>query len=53
MLDHVGHKFDYREFFGNSHFMKQLERSYDFPVSVYQENEDGTRALVRVEHPAA
>lgn len=43
---------NFREYRGNAHFMKQLERSYDFPVSVYQENEDGTRELLRVENPS-
>lgn len=44
---------NYREHMGNAHFMKQLEREYAFPVSVYQENEDGTRELVRVEQSAS
>jgi len=42
--------FNYREYIGNAQFMSQLERQYDFPVSVYLETEDGTRELVRVEH---
>lgn len=41
--------FDFREYTGNAHFMSQLHRTYDFPVNVYRENEDGTRVLVRVE----
>jgi hypothetical protein len=40
---------NYREYMGNAHFMKQLYREYDFPVSVYRENEDGTRSLVRID----
>ena len=44
---------NYREWAGNNHFMKQLDRFYDFPVSVYKENEDGTRVLVRTEDSAS
>jgi len=40
-----------REWIGNNHFMKQLERQYNFPVSVYKEHEDGTRTLLRTEVP--
>ena len=40
---------DTREQIGNRHFMKQLEREYSFPVTVYKLREDGTRELVRVE----
>lgn len=40
---------NYREFMGNAHFMKQLEREYIFPIKVYKEAEDGTRELVRVD----
>jgi len=39
----------FREIIGNINWMKQLDRFYDFPVSVYKENEDGTRVLVRTE----
>ena len=42
-----------REIIGNQNFMKQLDRFYDFPVSVYKENEDGTRVLVRTEDSAS
>lgn len=42
-----------REIIGNINFMKQLEREYAFPVNVYQENEDGTRVLLRTEAPAS
>ncbi|MFD5308285.1 hypothetical protein [Streptomyces ardesiacus] len=40
-----------RDIIGGQHFMKQLEREYDFPVNVFQVNKDGSRALVRVENP--
>lgn len=40
---------NYREFMGNAHFMSQLDREYNFPVRVYQINEDGTRDLVRID----
>lgn len=42
-----------RDQIGEIHFMSQLERSYPFPVKVYRESEDGSRALVRVEVPDA
>jgi hypothetical protein len=42
-----------REWMGNAHFMSQLNRHYDFPIEVYRESEDGSRALVRVEYSAA
>lgn len=42
-----------REWMGNAHFMSQLNRSYSFPIEVYRESEDGSRALVRVEYPTA
>jgi hypothetical protein len=48
-LDHYVSSF--REYAGNAHFMKQLEREYSFPVNVFQTTEDGSRALVRVENP--
>lgn len=44
---------NYREFIGNAHFMRQLEREYAFPVEVYQEVEDGSRELVRIDYPSA
>lgn len=40
---------NYREYMGNAHFMKQLEREYSFPINVYRENQDGTRELVRID----
>jgi hypothetical protein len=52
-MDHSGLKYDYHEFMGNAHFMKQLHRSYEFPVHVYLENEDGTRVHIRTEAPAS
>lgn len=39
----------FREWAGNQHFMSCLHRSYDFPVEVFKENEDGSRELIRVE----
>lgn len=42
-----------RDIIGDQHFMKQLEQIPVFPVSVFQTNEDGSRALVRVENPYA
>ncbi|MEU0912161.1 hypothetical protein [Streptomyces althioticus] len=42
-----------REWIGNTHFMKQLDRFYDFPVNVYRENEDGSRVLIRTEASAS
>lgn len=44
--------FDFREFAGNAHFMKQLQREYFFPVEVYQEDQNGARTLLRVEAPS-
>lgn len=39
-----------RDIIGDQHFMKQLEREYDFEVLVFRLNRDGSRELVRVEH---
>ena len=39
-----------RDQVGNAHFLKQLEREYDFPVEVFRLTVDGGRELVRVEH---
>lgn len=42
---------NFREYAGNVHFMKQLQREYQFPIEVYKENEHGSRTLLRVENP--
>lgn len=39
----------FREYAGGRHFMNQAYRKYDFPVNVYQEDENGVRTLLRVE----
>lgn len=41
-----------REIRGTAHFMKQLDRTYEFPISVFLEDENGTRTLLRVEDPS-
>lgn len=46
----VAFNIDMREQIGTIHFMKQLQRSYDFPVEIFRVNEDGSRELIRVEH---
>jgi hypothetical protein len=44
---------NFREYMGNAHFMRQLDREYIFPVEVYTVKENGKRELVRVEDPSA
>ncbi|WP_371666315.1 hypothetical protein OG306_33325 [Streptomyces sp. NBC_01241] len=38
-----------RDLIGSIHFMKQLQREYNFPINVFQEDEHGNRTLLRVE----
>ncbi|WP_198544773.1 MULTISPECIES: hypothetical protein [unclassified Streptomyces] len=50
-MDLMTQAIDYREYRGNMHFMRQLQREYQFPIQVFQEDENGRRTLLRVENP--
>lgn len=43
--------FNFRDYAGNIHFMRQLQREYRFDVQVFKEDENGDRTLLRVENP--
>jgi hypothetical protein len=43
----------FREWAGTQHFMSCLHRTYEFPVHVFKENEDGTRIYLRTEASAS
>lgn len=50
-MDSLNLAFNFREYAGTTHFMKQLQRDYRFEVQVYKEDENGSRTLLRVENP--